>query len=192
MSDGPSAGGIEPVDRDERAMVAAAQTDPRAFAPLYRTYVGPVFAYCRQRLDDREMAEDVTARVFMQALSGLPGFRGGSFRAWLFTIAQNEVNRTFRSRRPVPIDAAIDVVDPTPSPEETMLATEAIDELRSLLSLLTPDQRNVVELRLAGLSGSEIAQVLGRSRGSVDVAQCRAVARLKSAVDTKRQKSHAS
>ena len=37
----------------------------------------------------------------------------------------------------------------------------------------------MLELRLAGLTGPEIARVLGRSHGSVRVAQYRAIARLR-------------
>ena len=48
-----------------------------------------------------------------------------------------------------------------------------------MLAQLSPDQRQVVELRLAGLRSNEIGDVLGRSRGAVDAIQARAVARLR-------------
>ena len=53
---------------------------------------------------------------------------------------------------------------------------------RRVLALLVrlPDhQRQIVELRLAGLTGIEIAQALGRSRANIDVSQYRAVVRLR-------------
>lgn len=39
-------------------------------------------------------------------------------------------------------------------------------DVRQLLSQLTPDQREVVELRLSGMTGPEIADILGRSAGA--------------------------
>src|SRR5262245_59227162 len=76
---------------DETAIVALAQRDPAAFAPLYQTYITPVYHYCYRRLGTREMAEDATSLVFERALRSLPLFRGGSFRSWLFAIAHNAV-----------------------------------------------------------------------------------------------------
>jgi RNA polymerase sigma factor (sigma-70 family) len=84
-----------------------------------------------------------------------------------------------RGRRPSePLAEDFDVVDPDPSPEEAAVASDERRRLRSLLAHLTPDQQQVIELRLAGLSGSEIGEILGRSRGAVNLAQHRAVKRL--------------
>ena len=45
--------------------------------------------------------------------------------------------------------------------------------------MLTNDQRQVVELRLAGVTGPEIRETLGRSRSWVDTTQHRAVQKLR-------------
>ena len=47
------------------------------------------------------------------------------------------------------------------------------------LRQLSDKQRYVVELRISGLKGQEIADVLGMSAGAVRVAQFRAFARLR-------------
>lgn len=165
---------------DDAALVAAALADRCAFALLYRRYLDPVYRYCHRRLGGREAAEDATALVFTKALVALPTFRVGSFRAWLFTIAHNVVVDAHRARRPVaPMDAAIGIADPAPTPEERAMATDAGQTLRSVFGHLSPDQRRVVELHLAGLSGSEIASVLGRSPAAVRAIQSRAVFRLR-------------
>jgi RNA polymerase sigma-70 factor (ECF subfamily) len=52
--------------------------------------------------------------------------------------------------------------------------------IRALLALLSSDQREILELRLTGLTDAEIARVLGRSHGAVRMSQHRAVARLRS------------
>lgn len=165
-------------------LVARARTDRTAFAALYRRYVDPIYRYCYRRLGTREAAEDATAAVFAKALAALPGFREGSFRAWLFAIAHNTIANEFRARAARPERAlggaeAQLLADPAPSPEESALAAEARANILGLLPRLPEDQRRVLELRLAGLSGPEIAGILGRSPGSVRVAQFRAIGRLR-------------
>lgn len=77
------------------------------------------------------------------------------------------------------MDAAIGIADPAPTPEERAMVTDAGQTLRSVFGHLSPDQRRVVEFHLAGLSGSEIASVLGRSPAAVRAIQSRAVSRLR-------------
>jgi hypothetical protein len=43
---------------DEAALVARAQADRHAFAPLYARYLDPVYRYCYRRLGSKEAAED--------------------------------------------------------------------------------------------------------------------------------------
>jgi RNA polymerase sigma-70 factor (ECF subfamily) len=176
----PAAGadGVPPAD-EEAALVEAARRDRRAFAPLYRRHVDPIYRYCYRRLGSREAAEDATGLVFTKALTALSTYREGSFRGWLFTIAHHTVVDALRARRPtVAVAAALEIADPAPTPEEAALAADAGRSLRTLLALLSPDQRLVVELHLAGLSGPEIARTLGRSHSAVRAIQSRAVHRL--------------
>ena len=51
--------------------------------------------------------------------------------------------------------------------------------VRDALEALPDDQRHVIELRLAGLSGPEIAGVVGRRHGAIRALQHRAFARLR-------------
>lgn len=176
----PGAGHAPPFPSDkDAALVARAKLDRQAFAPLYRRYVDPIYRYCYRCLGSRAAAEDATSQVFLKALAALPGFGGGSFRAWLFAIAHNVVADAFRQPPGEPIEAAGDVPDGALTPEELLLAAEAQRSVRGILTRLPAEQRSVVELRLAGLSGAEIAQALGRSLGSVKMLQFRAVQRLR-------------
>ena len=165
---------------DDAELVAQAQRDRQAFVPLYARYAVPVYRYCYRRLGSHEAAEDATSQTFTKALAGLPRFREGSFRGWLFAIAHNVVTDVHRRRRPdVALDAAATLADEAPTPEEQALVTAADRSVQSLLGRLPPDQRRVVELRLAGLTGPEIARVLGRRPEAVKSSQFRAYARLR-------------
>jgi RNA polymerase sigma-70 factor (ECF subfamily) len=165
---------------DETTLVAAARADPRAFAALYRRHVDPIYRFCYRRLGTKEDAEDATAHVFAQALTGLPGFRGGSFQGWLFAIASHVVTDAGRAARPhAPLAAAAGIVDPAPGPEEEAVRAEAAAAVRAVLAQLPPAQRHVLELRLAGLSSAEIAVASGRSCGTVRNLQHRTLVRLR-------------
>lgn len=179
---GHSGDGVAPREAaaEEEALVERARRDPRAFAPLYVRYADPVYRFCYRRLGEPEAAEDATSQVFLKALAALPEYRSGSFRAWLFTIARNVVIDLYRERRIERLpETAPDPIDPGPTPEEVMLRAESHLGVQALLAALSPEQREVVELRLAGLNGAEIAQVLGRSHGSVRALQYRAAQRLR-------------
>jgi RNA polymerase sigma-70 factor (ECF subfamily) len=168
-------------DGDE-LFVTRAKDDPNAFAALYERYFDPVYWYCFRRLGHPETAADTTAQIFMRAFAALPDYHNdaGSFRRWLFTIAHNTVVDAARRRKPVDsLGDSMTMVDPARSPEEQAVAQDQQQQLRGLLEQLTPDQRQVVELRLAGLTGQEIADVMGRSLTAVKSTQFRAYTRLR-------------
>lgn len=181
--DGPrSSSADEAVDAADLA--AWATGDREAFARIYRRYLDPIYRYSYRRLGSREAAEDTTAIVFAKVLTALPAYRGGPFRSWLFAIAHNVLTDQYRAARPTaPLDAAAEVVDVAPSPEDQALAAEEGRWLRGMLGHLPADQRRVVELRLSGLTNPEIARVLGRNHAAVRSAQSRAVARLRALID---------
>src|SRR5215218_935797 len=107
-------------------------------------------------------------------------YRAGSFRSWLFAIAYHVTNDDLRARRMVAVlDAAAEVPDRGPTPEEVIMAADASSSVVRLLDRVPASQRRVVELRLAGLTGREVAAVLGCSLAAVKIAQVRAYSRLR-------------
>jgi len=165
---------------DDAELVARAQADRQAFALLYRRYLDPIHQYCYRRLGSREAAEDATSLVFTKAFAALPTYRAGSFRSWLFAIAYHVITDDLRARRVVAeLDAAAEVPDRGLTPEEVIMAADANSSVVRLLDCLPAGQRRVVELRLAGLTGREVAAVLGCSLASVKIAQVRAYSRLR-------------
>lgn len=147
-----------------------------AFALFYRENLDDVYRYCFFRLGTREVAEDATSEIFAKALMSFDTWSGkGSRRSWLFSIAHNTVIDLHRRKRPVvPLDDLGEIEDERDGPESVALSSTERDEVRALFRKLPDTQRQILELRLAGLTGTEIADVLGRTHASVKIAQVRA------------------
>lgn len=193
--DDPSSG---PVAADDDVdVVTRAKQDPVAFAPLYVKYEPIIRGYCQRRLGNPEIAADATSQVFIRALNALPKFLpdssrpGNTFRSWLFTIAHNTVIDTHRrDRHPLSLDApgrdgtiSPALIDLARSPEEHAITADTRRQVRQTLAKLPETQRQIVELRLAELTGAEIAETLGMSLSAVKSAQFRAYATLRDLLD---------
>jgi RNA polymerase sigma-70 factor, ECF subfamily len=175
---------------DDAALVAEARHDPAAFGPLYVRYVRPVYRYCYRRLGSHELAEDATSTTFEKAFSAFGRYADETFRGWLFTIADRVVADLRRRRRPqVVIEEAAGIAALGPDPEEYALANEDRSTIREMLAQLVPEQRRIVELRLAGLTGPEIARVLGKRPEAIKSAQFRAYARLRQLLEDQEGRS---
>ena len=169
-------------DRSEdRAAVARTLVDPNAFSLLYRKYVSDVYRYCYRRLEDREAAEDVTSQIFMHAYSALPTLGDKPFRPWLFAIARNALIDRYRRRRPPEssFDQHHERADAARSPEDLAIDQESADSIHRLFDQLSDRDRQIVELRLAGLNGVEIAEAMQCSHAVVRTAQHRAFERIR-------------
>jgi RNA polymerase sigma-70 factor (ECF subfamily) len=174
---------------DDRQLVLSALSNPAQFERLFSKYWDSILRYCAWRLADPADAEDAAIRVMTKAFTALPQFASGTgdFRAWLFTIARNEVINTYRLQTRHTSDRIpdeLELIDPAPTPEQHVLASDEGYRLRVLLSELPQRSREVVELRLAGFTDREIASVLGISDGAVRQAQSRAMASLRQMVHT--------
>ena len=174
-----TSGPVSTRETDEQ-LAARAATDPLAFAEIHSRYFDLIFRFCDSRLREADDIEDATNQIFLQALEGMRTSRVTNVRSWLFSIAHNVVTDRYRARRSeVDIAAAYDLQSTEKSPEEIALSRSGAGELHAALHYLSADQRRVVELRLAGLTGPEIRQVLGKSRAWVDTTQSRAVQKLR-------------
>lgn len=177
------------MDSDE-ALAALARSAPEAFAPLYERYADPIYRYCYRRVRDPERAADLTSQIFLRALTALPRFDarldpagGGTFRAWLYTIARRIVVDAWRRERPAISFEAAGLADQMVAgehgPEARAIVNEELAALDRALARLTEQQRQIVELRLAGLRGPEIGRVLGMKPQAVKSAHFRAFHRLR-------------
>lgn len=85
----------------ENSHVEAAKKNPAKFEYLYKKYHEQIFRYVYQRMDDKELAFDVTSQVFMKALTNIHKyqFKGVPFASWLYRIAKSEVYQSYKETK---------------------------------------------------------------------------------------------
>lgn len=169
---------------DEARVIAAALLDPAAFAPLYQRYASDIYGFCYLRLGVRDVADDLTARIFIRAIERLHQYRprpGATFRSWLFSIARNMLTDEWRRRSEIRLlPEQIDFTrDDGPGPEDVVVHRSEMERLRAALASLPERQQDVIELRMVGFTTAEIADALGISVAAVKSAQTRAYRALK-------------
>jgi RNA polymerase sigma-70 factor (ECF subfamily) len=156
-----------------------------AFSALYTRYAPRILLYCRMRLHDAQDAEDLAASILTSAWSAFPPDSRGTFRSWLFTIAHHAIGNHYRHQRSRAttrslLDHEADAVrDPDQTPEMVAISKDDAHAVREALAHLSGNQRQVIELRLAGLKSGEIAQILGRSESAIKMLQYRAMQHLR-------------
>lgn len=175
--DGPFPRAEDLPDSFGEVLVAARAGDGGALAALWDHYSRPVAGFARAR-GAREV-DEITNDVFLAAFAALDGFEGDAsdFRSLLFTIARRRIIDDLR-RRSRRLDTVTwqprEDARRTAGPEDDVLAAEAERLLLGRLDQLTPDQREVILLRLvADLSLHEVADVVGKRVGTVKSLQRR-------------------
>jgi len=153
-----------------------------AHADLFGELAPAVAGYLRAR--GAHDPDDLANEVFLRAFRVLHTFRGdaGRFRSWIFTIARNCLidERRRAARRPSlvvlpdaePVEHAIDA-------ETEALARLAHERVTELLARVSPNQRDVLMLRIvADLSVEQTATVLGKTSEAVKALTRRGLAAL--------------
>lgn len=85
----------------EAQQIEEAKKDPKAFGVIYDKYYLRIFRFIFQRVASEDTAAEITSMVFAKALQSLHKyqFKGLPFGAWLFRVAQNELNQSYRKKK---------------------------------------------------------------------------------------------
>jgi RNA polymerase sigma-70 factor (ECF subfamily) len=159
---------------DESALVELAKADPDAFGLLYERYIDKIYNYVYYRTGNHHDAEDLTAKVFFQALNHIPRYvqRGAPFSSWLYRIAHNLVANWHRDRsrrQVVSLDRLASVArQGEDGPFEHAAQSEQRDELLTAIRRLPGDRQQLLILKFVErLPNAEIGQIMGRSEGAI-------------------------
>ncbi|GAB4215686.1 MAG: sigma-70 family RNA polymerase sigma factor [Roseiflexaceae bacterium] len=184
QSEPESLAALEQYD-DATLFARARRKDESAFAVLYARHYQRVYRYIAYRTDRLDVAEDLTAEVFLNAWNAVERVRSEEVpaRAWLLRMAHNEVVDYYRTRRatvPLPdgetLVAALVQHSPEPDVERRAEYTALVNAVQQL-----PDEwRQLIVLRFVeGLSFEEIGVILGKQSNACRQLQHRALGRLR-------------
>src|SRR2546427_1682495 len=140
----------------------------------YQTHVTAIYQYIYSRVGNRPDAEDLTAQVFMKAISGMRSdVSVPELRSWLYRVAQTTLADHWREYYAEDAGELDDDVTRPPAPRENPEAVLRVDSLPP-----TPPEsyRGVLKLPfLPGNSAREPAQDLTSSETNVKGLQFRAL-----------------
>lgn len=146
----------------------------------YRQYRLRIYRFFMRRTDSPADAEDLTQRVFADAVEAFAGDATppDSMLAWLYTVAQRRMADEIRQRSRQPQTAQAPNIDTLPSVDEYGPNVRAA--LETVLAQLSEEQRTVVVLRLLrGLAFAEIAEFVGQSEAACKMRFARGITRIR-------------
>lgn len=160
---------------DARLVELVGTGDEGALAELYSRHAAGAFAVAVRILRHGEQAEDVVQDVFVRLWDNPHQFDAsrGSLRSFLLLQARTRSLDVLRAegarRRREHADGVSDaVVDLAGDPELETLSEAAVGEVRAAISVLTPTEREAIELAFfGGLTYREVAKVLGAPEGTI-------------------------
>jgi RNA polymerase sigma-70 factor (ECF subfamily) len=130
---------------------------------FYRAHAPAVRAFLISLSRDPHFADDLVQETFIKATRSLDGYRGGSPRAWLFSIARSVFIDAVRRTRAIPVDEVPESGIDAPDTGERLVIADVLEALpaRQRRAILLVDE--------AGLSYQEAADVMGTTLGAMKV-----------------------
>lgn len=167
----------------EYQWVSEAQVNPKKFDPIYRKYYSKIFTYIDRRIQNKELASDITSQVFIQAIQRINTYeeKGYSFGSWLFRIAHNALCQEFRDvKRSKVVDLEINQLFLVEGLDGSEEKEERLQLLELALKKIKRKYLEIIELRyFENLSFREIGLQLGISENTAKVRCFRALDKLK-------------
>jgi RNA polymerase sigma-70 factor (ECF subfamily) len=160
------------------------QGDESSLEILIRRHKRKVFAYIMMIVKDDQLADDLFQDTFIKVINTI---RSGSYKEegkfiqWVMRIAHNLIIDHFRKEKRIPVidnkRDDFDIFDKVrisdPSVEESMITDQIHHDVRALIELLPPDQKQVLTMRhyynmsfkdIAEATDVSINTALGRMR----------------------------
>jgi RNA polymerase sigma-70 factor (ECF subfamily) len=171
-----------------KLLALAAEGDRFSFGEFYQLHLNEIYRYILFRVNDHNEAEDLTAKVFLEAWESLTAARRGqkikNIRAWIYRIASNKVTDYHRTKKPQePIDD---------NPDKKLRGAWLEHDLDDLfisrklargVRQLQANYQEVIILRFINqMSHAEVAEIMNITESHVRVLQYRALHKMREIV----------
>lgn len=161
------------------------------FTALYDQNIEAIFRFVYLKVSSQEIAEDLTAEVFMRFWKKLSQAEIENPRAFLYQVARNVVADHYRSRnaRLVDLEETEELVEtPRLSLEEIVDISVQMEQVQTALVSLREDYQNYIIWRyLEELSVPEIMEITGKREENVRVGIYRALQALRKSLELEKE-----
>jgi RNA polymerase sigma-70 factor (ECF subfamily) len=166
---------------DEELMLSVRDGDLDAFGQLVLRYQAEAWRVAYRFTGDAVEAEDLAQEAFLRILRAAPRYRPtATFRTYYYRVLARLCLDHRRKKRPILAEPLPNTADDALCPSQQVSQAEREAMIQAALGALSPDYRLAVVLRyFEGLSGTEMAEAMGRSVKAVE----RLLARAKSALE---------
>ena len=147
---------------------------------IYREYYPKIFSYIRNRISDRNDAEDLTSEVFTRVIEKYDSYDQGkaSLSTWIYQITKNAVIDFYRKYKTVE-ELPGEILDDTRI-DKALLCEETLAELEKALKALPKRQREIIIYRYYHeYTFKDIEKLLSMSYGIIKYQHKKALETLK-------------
>lgn len=155
---------------DLALMARVARGDEPAYRTLTRRHLPAMLGLARRILGNAADAEDVAQEAMLRVWTHAPRWQPlAAFRTWLTRVVVNLCLDRKRRRPWVALEAAGEIVDPTPGVTELAERSERERALSAAIAKLPARQRTAIVLTYSeGMSNAQVAEVLDTSVSAVE------------------------
>ena len=180
---------------DEKLILKKALSGEReAFSEIYDFYVIRIFRFIYLKTSSRETAEDLASEVFLRYWKRVrKGIKdkdlsktivNDKIGSFLYKISRNLIIDFYRKKEVLTVEIDEEIKEKIKDQGEDILAKisakQEVEEMMKALSEIKSEYREVIILRyIEELSVAEVAEIMGKSGGSVRVSLHRAMKALK-------------
>jgi RNA polymerase sigma-70 factor (ECF subfamily) len=155
---------------DLALMARVARGDEPAYRILTRRHLPAMLGLARRILGNAADAEDVVQEAMLRVWTHAPRWQPlAAFRTWLTRVVVNLCLDRKRRKPWVALEAAGEIVDPTPGVTEQAEHDEREQQLADAIAELPARQRSAIVLTYSeGMSNAQVAEILDTSVSAVE------------------------
>lgn len=162
--------------------------DSQLFGVLVKCYSSEIFSRVFRLLRDEEKAKDTVQQAFITAYERLADWRGGSFKAWLNSIAVHLALQLLNKEKRWQTDSLETLESTIPSVEFSEVHEDLLCSMEKAIDLLPENDRKIIEWHYyKRMKVDDIAYSLGLTTSNVLVRLHRIRERLRKEVKYERE-----
>jgi len=171
--------------------------EEKKFEKIYFAFRKNLFWYVRKKVNSDEIAQDITADVFMKLFENkkiLADRDQNGLRAWLYTVARNQVVDHYRKKsNNVEVKGLDDeifdlVVSDRTEHLQQLIQDEKYQLIMAVIENLEPIEKEIITLRFQReMSFKEIAEIIKKDEGAIKMTLYRSIEKIKKTLNYEEQ-----